>query len=647
MFARCAVVAAMCGVSPIAAEADDAQYSEGWYQIKRVIGVDQVADMDITKLSTSNLSSLLSDVSYLNTADEFTTSTTIPIVNISAGTAVYGARLLSVSGTTDFTNDLVSSPGRNANEKELSTYFYITPVDEDEDGDWRYTIRSANGHYIGTNGRYYAEPQEVYINTSLGLSIDSTTGNIVSKLISLIGTSIGSKQNTLSMSFIENIPYIDQLSVYSQLKPLIEALGAVNVKMSEYTWTKKTLTDGDESMDYVGTTSMLEVLTAMAQNSEQILTYYNDSDYESLVKLLMKYLGLDLFKIKKIDLDKVATTSGLFAKHIKVTPYAVSIIGFGDNFTLSEIDYTTVDALTHLSQKTNQNAMVSYSGDVANESALTEVYNGGTIFITKGSSVDGASSLSLLTDNGTDVNDLSRAQCYIATDNDAHTADVIVSSPKKSSILSRWSDNYKTVQINSAGYATLYTPFELTIPSAEKSIFGTVTKNQPKVYVSTRCDNTNLYFTEITDRIPANTAVLIKGDANRSYNFTVVEAEETSAQPVEVNILQGRYSSYAVPTGVNAYTLSTDATSKEPIFAQLSGDNQTIDAWQAYYVADSAGASSSLNIVFGDAVTSVDAITTAEADGETVVYDIAGRRVHTSTLAPGFYIVNGRKVIVK
>jgi hypothetical protein len=383
----------------------------------------------------------------------------------------------------------------------------------------------------------------------------------------------------------------------------------------------------------------------MAQNSEQILSYYNDSDYESIFRILLKYTGLDLFKLKKINLSNVATTSGIFAKHIKVTPYKLSIIGFGDNFSLSDVDYNTIDALTKLSQKTNRNARMEYSGAVANENALTQVYNGGSFFLTSGTSVDDAA-LTLLSDSSTDLVDLSRAQCLILTDNDAYTADVIISSPKKSSILSQWSDNYKTVKINSAGYATLYTPFELTIPEAEKSIFGTVTKSAPKVYVATKRDNSDIYFSEVEERIPANTAVLIKGDANRSYNFTVVEADDASAEPISDNLLRGTYVAYNLQEGVNAYTLATDADSKQPILSLLNGENSSIDAWQAYFIDDSADILQSFNILFDDSSTTGITLTTDATDAETIIYDVAGRIVRTQSPAPGLYIINGVKTLI-
>jgi hypothetical protein len=144
----------------LSASAQTPDYDEGWYQIKRTVNLASLADVDFSSLSSlTAVTSLLSDVSYLTTADEFTSTITIPVVNINMGTAVYGARLLDVDGLKDYTADLTSAQGRNVNERELSTYYYLTPVGTDDDGSWRYTVRSANGHYMGPDGRYYVEPK--------------------------------------------------------------------------------------------------------------------------------------------------------------------------------------------------------------------------------------------------------------------------------------------------------------------------------------------------------------------------------------------------------------------------------------------------------------------------------------------------------
>jgi hypothetical protein len=140
--------------------------------------------------------------------------------------------------------------------------------------------------------------------------------------------------------------------------------------------------------------------------------------------------------------------------------------------------------------------------------------------------------------------------------------------------------------------------------------------------------------------------VLIKGDANRSYNFTVVEADDASAEPISDNLLSGTYVAYNLQEGVNAYTLATDADSKQPILSLLNGENSSIDAWQAYFIDDSADILQSFNILFDDSSTTGITLTTDATDAETIIYDVAGRIVRTQSPAPGLYIINGVKTLI-
>jgi hypothetical protein len=648
----CAVAVCACNFSAWAQTPD---YSEGWYQIKRTVNINAVADMDLSSFSAiTGITSLLSDVSYLTTSDEFTSTITLPVVNINAGTAVYGARLLDVDGLKDYTADLTSQNGRNANEQEISTYYYITPVEADDDGSWRYTVRSANGHYMGPDGRYYAEPKEVYFNSSIGISLGESMDATLNSLVSRLGVSVGSKQYTISASMLEQIPYIDRIEGYSQLKSLVDKLGDLGVKISENSWAKRTVVNSKsadkDSVTCISSPSVLETLSSIAQDSEQLLKFYNDSDYVSLGKSLMKYVGLDLFKLKKIDLSKVTTSSGLIPTHTSITPYAVNIINFGDNFTVSPTDFRTADALTKLSQKTDQNAMVEYVGLDAQAKSITRFYNGGTLFIkNKGAVSDENETFTLVTDNGTDVVDLSRAQYKVLVDNDSQIVTIILSSPKQGEVMGipsgRWSDDYKTITLDNNGLATLYSPFELTIPEAEKTILGTIRKNAPKVYVATQLSGTKVICSSVTNRIPANTPVIISGDASQSYNFTVVEADAVSATPIDQNILSGTYLQYVVPQSINAYKLTSDSDSN-PVLSQLDGENREIPAWQAYLVTATNDAPDSYSLVFEDNTSSLNNVEAASIDSTTVVYDLNGRQVPSSQLVPGIYIINGLKTLI-
>lgn len=174
------------------------------------------------------------------------------------------------------------------------------------------------------------------------------------------------------------------------------------------------------------------------------------------------------------------------------------------------------------------------------------------------------------------------------------------------------------VAISAAGYATLYSPVALSIPSG-------IT-----VYKAT--DNGD-YLTltavasEADDVIPANQGFIIAG-AEGSHNFTVA-----TGGSVDGNALTGTVAAISRPT--NSYILS-DGT--EGVGFYLDGPD-VIPGFKAYLASGSGVKGYSL-----DFETAVKAIEAATNPGK-AVYDLNGRRVENP--AKGLYIVNGKKVIIK
>lgn len=659
--AKYAAIAMLLSGSAMHASSQTPDYSEGWYQIKRTVNIASFADLDLSNISSSlsAMTSLLSNVSYLTTDEEFTAAISIPVINLKIGTAVYGAKLLAVDGLKDYTADLSSENGRNANEKELSTYYYITPVGADDDGLWRYTVRSVNGHYMGPDGRYYVEPKEVYFNSSIGISLGDSADAALSSLTSMLGVSVGSKQYTVSASLLDEIPYIDQLEIYNQLKPLIETLGDLGVKISLNSWAKTTVENSksteNESIDCIGSTDMLTMLSAIAQDAEQLLSYVNDEDYTSLGRELVKYVGLDLFKLKKVNINNITTSTGWSATHTSVTPYTINLLGFGDNFSLTTTDYRTTDSLTKLSQKTDQNAMVEYLGDGAQDKSNVRFYDGGTLFIKKGGEIgDSETSFNLLSDNGTDIIDLSKAQSKVMIDYATKNVYVILSSPQQTSIMGipsgRWTDNYKTVNLSEAGFATLYSPFEIIIPGDEQN--GSTVKSAPKVYIPTKLADNKLICEALTERIPANTPAIIKGDNANSYNFVVVESDATTATPVAVNLLSGTIIDSTIPQNVTAYQLTTTANGM-PLMTLAKSESDIIPAWSAYFASDIADTNTSYQVMLNSEESGIEIIrdttlnSANDINSAKYIYDIYGRPIYAEPKNPGIYIINGAKVLIK
>ena len=201
-------------------------------------------------------------------------------------------------------------------------------------------------------------------------------------------------------------------------------------------------------------------------------------------------------------------------------------------------------------------------------------------------------------------------------------------------------DTYEA-SITDAGYATFYAPANVEIPEGVKAY-----------YITTEGVNTDyVSMTEITDVIPANTAVILEG-AQGGYEFKVSDADVTA---VSGNLLKGTLTSTNVIG--DAYVLSNPGEGvglykTQMTEIQLSSASGKVNvflnnAGKAYLPASAvpAAAQASNGFRFGEGTTGIDEITENRVQS-TVIYDLTGRRVEAIT-APGIYIVGGKKVLVK
>ena len=173
--------------------------------------------------------------------------------------------------------------------------------------------------------------------------------------------------------------------------------------------------------------------------------------------------------------------------------------------------------------------------------------------------------------------------------------------------------NTLPVAISAAGYATLYSPVALTVPSGVQAYVGKVNGNY-------------LVMTAI-DAIPAQTGVVLKATEG-TYDFAVA----ASADAAESD-LQGVTVAQAV---TNALTLQNIG---EVGFYGYTG--ATLAGFKAY-LPKSAGVKG-LTLSFGDE-TAVQGIST-ELPTSRVIYSLAGQRVQKAQ--KGIYVVNGKKVVIK
>ena len=178
-------------------------------------------------------------------------------------------------------------------------------------------------------------------------------------------------------------------------------------------------------------------------------------------------------------------------------------------------------------------------------------------------------------------------------------------------------------EITSAGYATFVPEAKVSVPSGVKA------------YIVTATDATTatLSADDAITVIPANTPVVIKGDAG-TYYFP-----KTTADPSDVT--GNKLNTGAVTANGTQYILA-DGTSGVG-FYKATPDTE-IAAGVAYLVSPSGSAP---YFIFGieGGTTGIDSVQGSEFTVNGEYYNLAGQRVAQPT--KGLYIVNGKKVVVK
>jgi hypothetical protein len=188
-----------------------------------------------------------------------------------------------------------------------------------------------------------------------------------------------------------------------------------------------------------------------------------------------------------------------------------------------------------------------------------------------------------------------------------------------------------TLTVGEAGYATLYLACDVVIPETVET------------YVATEFDEEgNLELTKITGILPANTAVIVKAAAE-SYTFAYSAEKGTAV----TNLLEGT----TVNTNIedDAYVLGN--ANGIGMYKAKKNQNEGAawlnNAFKAYLPApaNSEGVKSLSFRFEGEGTTGISEVKGENGNVKTI-YDLTGRRIEAIT-APGIYIVNGKKVLVK
>lgn len=207
--------------------------------------------------------------------------------------------------------------------------------------------------------------------------------------------------------------------------------------------------------------------------------------------------------------------------------------------------------------------------------------------------------------------------------------------------LSTYVGNFK---ITEAGYATYYSSKAYIMPKGVKG------------YTITGNEGTSLVMNEAYaagDVVPAKTALVVEGAANKYYTLV---AESTDLTPAD-NKLHGSdeaETTYVDGTDVKYYKLSYNNEGNNLGFywGSENGAAFTNGAHKAYLALDSETLlSQSRGFSLADlthGVTTGINTTVKSATQSTFIYDLNGRRINSlNGAAKGVYIMNGQKVLVK
>lgn len=200
-------------------------------------------------------------------------------------------------------------------------------------------------------------------------------------------------------------------------------------------------------------------------------------------------------------------------------------------------------------------------------------------------------------------------------------------------------------KITEASYGTYYSSKAYTMPEGVKG------------YIITGNEGTSLVMNEAYaagDVVPAKTALVVEGAANKYYTLV---AESTELTPADDNKLHGSdeaETTYVEGTDVKYYKLSYNNEGNNLGFywGSENGAAFTNGAHKAYLALNSETLlSQSRGFSLADlahGVTTGINTTVKSATQSTFIYDLNGRRINSlNGAAKGVYIMNGQKVLVK
>ena len=189
------------------------------------------------------------------------------------------------------------------------------------------------------------------------------------------------------------------------------------------------------------------------------------------------------------------------------------------------------------------------------------------------------------------------------------------------------------VTISSVKHATFYAPVAVKV--ADGVTAHTVTINEGGWADLNKIES---------GVIPANTGVILTGEAT-DYSFEITTADAFEGE----NLMDGTIAKTLVakPENTECYVLAVDTENGLGMYAAAKGEDRKIfynAGHKAYLAVSQANPAAYYSFRFEDGTTAIENV---EVENEVkAIYDLTGRRVEAIT-APGIYIVNGKKVLVK
>ena len=194
-----------------------------------------------------------------------------------------------------------------------------------------------------------------------------------------------------------------------------------------------------------------------------------------------------------------------------------------------------------------------------------------------------------------------------------------------------------TVNITDAQFATFYAPVNVVLPD-----------NATAYIIDGIKENNWLNLVEITGILPANTGILLHSESEAECTLAVTTEDAT--ETVTNNKLAGTINdSYITKNEENAYyILSKDTEGNVGMLNPVLGTNKNKFknyANKAYMILPAAQSTVAFYGFDWDGTTGIEQITD-NREQSTAIYDLTGRRIEAIT-APGIYIVNGKKTLVR